>query len=677
MEDIVGKRFGQYEIIQHIGRGGMAYVFKAYQQGLDRFVAIKILSPRLAEEPGFRQRFQREAQAAARLNHPNILQVHDFGQHDHYYYLVTRYVENSVTLDDLIQQQVPTEKLVDYIVQVADALSYAHEQGMVHRDVKPSNILIDGKWALLSDFGLVKMSESSTHLTKTGISLGTPAYMSPEQATGRHVDSRTDIYALGIILYRVLTGTIPHDAPTPVAIAIKRNSQPVPPLRQYKPDIPEPIEQVVLRSLAIEPESRFSTAVDFSSALRNAATQQADLSERTVVGAGRRTTGSETAPPGPIPSPKRTGLAVGGFIAVLVLIAAIGLGFFIWINRDESSEQSVAMTGSPGSDAGAVVDTVETPTGIADMAPTDGSSGVANTRLEVWSGPGEGYVLIGYLPEGATAEITGRDETSTWWQIRTSLADSGRGWLKVDSDFEVIDAENVPIALIPSTPVPTESTAPLEDTAKPSPTAAADTPTSLASPTPTPTVTTEPTHTSTPTGTPSPAPTRTNTPTRTVSSTSTRVTAQATPRPTPSPEPTVPAGEIVLVKPVTLDDPTYGPTEFQWRWSDPVPEDQGFEVRVWRDGEPPLGVHNSVLDNKSGVVQALGSGLYQLAADISQAAGVLGRRGEYNWTVLLVQIEPEYKELGIQAPPGRLRFEPPGGGGGGGGSGGGSSQPSN
>ncbi|MFN8456542.1 MAG: serine/threonine-protein kinase, partial [Anaerolineae bacterium] len=270
MNDLTGTTLGQYEIIQKIGQGGMAHVFKAYQRALDRFVAIKVLSPTLAEEPGFTERFHREAQAVARLHHPNILQVFDFGIHDKYSYIVMRYVENSTTLDELIHNGTPLERLIDYIVQVADALHYAHEQDIVHRDVKPSNILIDGKWALLSDFGLVKMGQSSSHLTQTGTGLGTPAYMAPEQASGLKVDRRADIYALGIILHRILTGTVPHDAPTPFAILVKRSTEPVPPLRQMKPDIPESVEHVVLRSLAKEPDARYSTATDFAQALAKA-----------------------------------------------------------------------------------------------------------------------------------------------------------------------------------------------------------------------------------------------------------------------------------------------------------------------------------------------------------------------------------------------------------------------
>ncbi|NJN92680.1 MAG: serine/threonine protein kinase [Anaerolineales bacterium] len=190
MDNLIGTTLGQYEIVEKIGQGGMALVFKAYQRALDRFVAIKVLSPALAEEPGFAERFQREAQAVARLHHPNILQVYDFGLHNKSNYLVMRYVPNSITLGQLIRGGTPPHKLIEYILQVADALNYAHEQGIVHRDVKPSNILIDGKWALLSDFGLVKLSQSSSHLTTTGMGMGTPAYMSPEQVVGIGVDRR-------------------------------------------------------------------------------------------------------------------------------------------------------------------------------------------------------------------------------------------------------------------------------------------------------------------------------------------------------------------------------------------------------------------------------------------------------------------------------------------------------
>ncbi|NJN95286.1 MAG: serine/threonine protein kinase [Anaerolineales bacterium] len=270
MEDLIGKTLGQYEIKEKIGEGGMAHVFKAFQPSLNRFVAVKILSPAVAEKAGFTERFQREAYSVARLHHPNILQVYDFGLQDNYNYIVMRYVENSKTLGHLITEGASLDRLINYIMQVADALNYAHEQGIVHRDVKPSNILIDGKWALLSDFGVVKMTETATHLTNTGFSLGTPAYMSPEQAEGINVDYRTDIYALGIILYRILTGTIPHDAPTPIGILVRRRTEPVPPPRQIKPNISQSFEHVTLRALATKPDDRYGNAMDFAEALKNA-----------------------------------------------------------------------------------------------------------------------------------------------------------------------------------------------------------------------------------------------------------------------------------------------------------------------------------------------------------------------------------------------------------------------
>lgn len=661
MKSLVGTTLGRYEILEKIGQGGMAHVYKAYQPGLNRFVAIKVVLPSLAEEADFAERFQREAQAVARLNHPNILQVYDFGAHDTYNYLVMRYVENSTTLADLIKTGAPVEKLIDYVVQVADALNYAHEHGIVHRDVKPGNILIDGKWALLSDFGLVKIKEASSQLTGTGIGIGTPAFMSPEQVSGQEVDHRTDIYALGVILHRILTGTIPHDAPTPLSIMIKRKTEPVAPPRQIKPDLPASLEQVILRSLAPLPGDRYATAIDFAAALKQAeadptyhegsitmpALRGYDTTLITPSSQGRSASSSMAGAPA---NNKR--LILGGTIAAVTILTVLSLAlFFLMPDKPEAAAQAVTPTATSIDTAtpAAVTDTpvpataTPTPTPTASPVPPGTPSLLTQAEVEVRMGPGSEYDLLGYLPAGATAEIRGRDKTGDWWQIKTTLAATGLGWIRGEANLVTTNAsQNVPIALAPATPTPTFT---------PTPTVKPVTPTTTA------TVIAE-------------------VPAATATATQLRPTATPTSKavvfaPTATPTPVIPAGQITLLKPVSLNEPSYGQTEFEWQWSGPIQPDQGFEVRVWREGEPPAGVHNAIEDNLKGNVVALGNNTYRLVVNIRDAYGVKGRSGEYRWTVVLVQISPEYKDLGIQAPAGRLRFEAGGGSGGGGRDGGG------
>lgn len=260
MQELIGQSLGQYKITEQIGKGGMATIFKAYQPGLNREVALKILPPYVAEKEGFTERFTREAQAIGNLHHPNILPVYDSGQDKGYGYIAMRYVPNATTLSNLMNKKLDTGQIIRITKQIADALDHAHRQGVVHRDIKPSNILMDGDWVLLSDFGLAKMVETPSELTGTGVGIGTPAYMLPEQAKGQQVDRRTDIYSLGIMLFEMLTGQVPHKAETPLATVVKRINEPLPLPRSFNPDIPPAVEHVLLKALAKEPAERYNHA---------------------------------------------------------------------------------------------------------------------------------------------------------------------------------------------------------------------------------------------------------------------------------------------------------------------------------------------------------------------------------------------------------------------------------
>jgi serine/threonine protein kinase len=255
MEDLTGKQFGPYQIVAPLGEGGMAAVYKAYQPSMERYVAIKVLPRQLAESDEFIARFRREAHLLAQLQHPHILSVFDYGQADNYTYIVMPFIQSGTLADVLKARRLSLTEVRRIIVQVGDALGYAHARGMIHRDVKPSNVLVDERGnCLLTDFGLARMTEAtSAKLTTSGAIMGTPAYMSPEQGAGNPLDGRSDIYSLGIILYEMLTGQVPYSAETPIAIVFKHIQDPLPPVRKVAPELPEEIERVLLKALAKSP----------------------------------------------------------------------------------------------------------------------------------------------------------------------------------------------------------------------------------------------------------------------------------------------------------------------------------------------------------------------------------------------------------------------------------------
>lgn len=271
MEDLSGKTLGKYQIHSPLGQGGMAAVFKAFQPGIERFVALKILPRQYANDPEFTGRFEQEAKVIAKLQHPHILPVHDFGQADGYTFLVMPLVESGTLADLLKGFSLPAGRIRTIISQVGDALDYAHSQGLIHRDVKPSNILIDRRGnCLLTDFGIAKMVEGTKHFTATGGILGTPTYMSPEQGMGEKLTQTSDVYSLGVVLYELATGKVPFDAETPLAVVIKHMNDPLPLPSKLKPDISRTLETVIMKALAKAPGDRFPTAADLVRAVRMA-----------------------------------------------------------------------------------------------------------------------------------------------------------------------------------------------------------------------------------------------------------------------------------------------------------------------------------------------------------------------------------------------------------------------
>jgi serine/threonine protein kinase/formylglycine-generating enzyme required for sulfatase activity len=279
-----GASLGPYRILHQIGEGGMAKVYKAFQANMERYVALKVLPAHYADEPQFAKRFIQEARTIARLEHKNILPVYDFGEHNKITYLVMRYLEGGTLKDVLSQGRLTLHDTLEIMDQVCSALDYAHRQGVIHRDVKPANIMIDAEGAAyLTDFGIAKVLGKSSDLTATGVAIGTPAYMAPEQAIGEKIDGRTDLYALGVVLYEMILGRVPFKADTPMAVLMAHLHDPLPLPSQVEPDIHGAIENVIIKALAKEPEDRYQSATAMMGALRQAIYEAAPESLETTL----------------------------------------------------------------------------------------------------------------------------------------------------------------------------------------------------------------------------------------------------------------------------------------------------------------------------------------------------------------------------------------------------------
>ena len=285
---MIGKVLGdRYEIIEEVGVGGMAKVYKALDTVLNRYVAVKVLKNEYMEDQDFLRKFAMEAQSAASLTHANIVSVFDVGSSyvdgRKYNYIVMEYVDGK-TLKDIIDEKqiLPIEDIVNYGVQIASALECAHKNGIIHRDIKPHNMLIDKSNNLkATDFGIARISSSAT-LTYTSTVLGTVHYISPEQAKGKFIDEKSDIYSLGVVLYQMATGEVPFDAPNAVGIALKHIQDPLVPPINLRHDLPQGLNDIIVKAMAKDPNDRFKSATELKEMLKNYQSYSSDLYQKTT-----------------------------------------------------------------------------------------------------------------------------------------------------------------------------------------------------------------------------------------------------------------------------------------------------------------------------------------------------------------------------------------------------------
>lgn len=344
------QKFGRYEIKAEIGRGGMATVYHAYDPRFEREVALKVLPREMLHDPQFRTRFEREAKTIAMLEHPAIVPVYDFGEEDGQPYFVMRFMTGGSLTDRMKHGPMTIQEATHLFGRLAPALDEAHAKGIVHRDLKPGNILFDQYGEpYISDFGIAKIAATQSNVTGSAI-VGTPAYMSPEQAQGEGIDGRSDIYGLGVILFELLTGQQPYHGDTPMSVVVKHITDPVPHILDVKPDLPPTIEAVIEKAMAKDRDQRFSTVKALTDALNAVAmgeTPDLENIDKTLISSPKtiaaklpvsspRTVQAkqgQKTPPTPAVPRKRSGLWIGlGVVGLLACVGAVG-GIFMFRDK--------------------------------------------------------------------------------------------------------------------------------------------------------------------------------------------------------------------------------------------------------------------------------------------------------------------------------------------------------
>ncbi len=411
-----GEVLGDFEVIEEVGRGGKGVVYRARQVSLGREVAIKVLPSEMARDGQTAARFQAEARRMAQLQHPGIAQVYTVGEYEGEHYFAMQYLPGGSLQERLARGSLPVPEAVEIAIQVAEALDYAHSRGIIHRDIKPANIMFDGEGrAVVTDFGIAKAADG-TMMTATGIALGTPAYMSPEQVKGNPIDGRADLYSLGVVLYEMVCGRPPFVGENALSVAMRHVSEPPMPPRAMCAELPEWLQSIILKALAKEPADRFGSAGEMAAALRThtqvvwTATPGAVFSSQS---------GLADATTVVVPPAKPSSAPV--LVALVLVFAVAGLGTVLYALTREpppppSRLENAVVSTQPG-EASAAPESP--PSGIASpINPPSGPSGA--------SGPPSGIVE----PIGKSVNPMAKSDVyiAPWTADRRAIGTDLRGY---------------------------------------------------------------------------------------------------------------------------------------------------------------------------------------------------------------------------------------------------------
>ena len=460
-----GENIGPYRIIEQLGQGGMATVYKAYHASLDRYVAIKVLHPAFHEDNTFEVRFQREARVVARLEHPNIVPVYDYAEHEHRPYLVMKFIEGDTLKAYMSKGPLSSDDIRKIVDAVGSALAYAHKQGILHRDIKPSNVLVatDGQM-YLADFGLARIAQAGESTLSSDSIMGTPQYISPEQAMGKKdLDAGTDIYSFGVMLYEMVVGQVPFSADTPFSIIHDHIYTPLPLPQSINPKVPEPVQRVLLKALAKERADRYETVGDLVAAFKSAWNEAGVPMQGTLITIAKSTEPSpadktrmkstaeptkmaakaEVAAPASKVEKKRSSFVWVGLIAVIAIclgslfVARQNRLFTTFLNRRATASPTLTVPATVTKQAGPPVQTPLQP--VTPSQPLNLPPEVLVAQQRVKDNPGDLQARLDLALALWSAEMPGASYDTLAELIKLAGADNEAFYIQAGDAFVAID----------------------------------------------------------------------------------------------------------------------------------------------------------------------------------------------------------------------------------------------